>query len=94
MPVGGPFRHHLELSYALDIPELADQSDDESNTRRSRLMLYEDGIPLGFAHSEIYEVHTHGRGRFLHQRGSVYFSASDNSNPNENGRSYAYCVPY
>jgi len=94
VPVRGPFRHHLELSYAFDIPELADQSDDESNTRRSRLMLYEDGIPLGFAHSEIYEVHTHGRGRFLHQRGSVYFSASDNSNPNENGRSYAYCVPY
>ena len=35
VPVRGPFRHHLELSYAFDIPELADQSDDESNTRRS-----------------------------------------------------------
>jgi len=94
VPVRGPFRHLLDLCYAFDIPELADRSDDESDPHRSRLMLYEDGVPLGFAHSEIYEVHTHGRGRFLHQGGSVYFSASDNSDPTKNGRAYAYCAPY
>lgn len=55
---------------------------------RSRLLVYEDGRPLGPAHSLHETVRQHGRGAFSHWGGSLLFSSSDNTDPRSNGRAY------
>lgn len=55
----------------------------------SRLTLFEDGKPLGPAHSSHADIRSLGRGRFSHWGAAVYFSASDNSDPTANRRRYA-----
>jgi SAM-dependent methyltransferase len=97
-------RHHVALSdpylpdvrylYSVDIPAFKDVSDTASHPRRSRLMLYEDDIPLGLAHSSHHDIRTYGLGRFSHWEERLYFSASDCTNPNFNGRRYSYVVEY
>ena len=75
--------HHLNLG------SLAD-TDDEPG--RSPLIILEDGRPLGFAHGLIADIRDAGEGRFLHSEEGLYFSTSDNSDPNLNGRTYAVGV--
>ncbi len=56
---------------------------------RSYLVLLEDGRELGPAHSAHEEIRKLGQGRYSHWGArSVYFSASDNSDPRTNGRRY------
>ncbi|MCP5143943.1 MAG: class I SAM-dependent methyltransferase [Gammaproteobacteria bacterium] len=61
---------------------------------RSRLCVFEDGLPLGPAHSMHADIRESGSGRFSHWDGGatglscLFFSSSDNSNPNTNGRRY------
>ncbi len=59
----------------------------------SQLVLCEDGRPLGPAHSLHKAIRLFGRGRYSHwaeETGtSLYFSTSDNSDPNLNGRDYS-----
>jgi hypothetical protein len=55
----------------------------------SWLVLFEDGRPLGPAHSPHSEVRTIGKGRYAHWGAAVYFSTSDNSDPRTNGRRYS-----
>jgi|GEM_PF-903313 hypothetical protein len=74
-------------------PELAmfeAQSDTLEQPYRSPLRLSEDGVPLGPAHSLHALIRDQGRGRFSHwgPRQLLLFSASDNSDPNRNGRVY------
>ena len=57
---------------------------------RSRIMVFEEGRPLGPGHCSHDEVRTQGAGRFSHWGGQVYFSASDNSDPRTNGRTYTF----
>jgi hypothetical protein len=54
----------------------------------SAYVLLEDGVPLEHPHAPHEEVRTHGAGRYSHWGDCVYFSASDNSDPQTNGRSY------
>ena len=62
----------------------------------SQLRIFENGKELGPAHSAHADIRTYGAGRFSHWSDgtttSLYFSASDNSNPMTNGRSYTYLV--
>ena len=55
---------------------------------------FEKAVELNPAHSTHYDIQTIGRGRFSHWGdGSfivLYFSASDNTNPKTNGRTYTY----
>lgn len=71
----------------------ADTEDDRSST----LQLYEDGKRLGPAHAGVREIVELGGGRFLYfQSGmkiGIFMSASDNSNPNTNGRIYTVKDP-
>jgi hypothetical protein len=60
-------------------------SDSES---ASRLQLFEDGHPLGPAHISHDEIRRLGGGRYSHWGAQLYFSASDNSDPDKNGRTY------
>lgn len=56
----------------------------------SACVLMEDGKPLGPAHAVHADIRARGRGAYSHWTAAVlYFSASDNSDPRTNGRSYA-----
>jgi hypothetical protein len=64
-------------------------ADSPDNPTRSTLVLYEDGKPLGPAHSSHQDIRDIGLGRFSHWRDmGLIFSTSDNSDPNTNGNSY------
>lgn len=54
----------------------------------SSLLLFEDDRALGPAHVSHDDIRTSGGGRFAHWGARLYFSASDNSDPRSNGRSY------
>jgi SAM-dependent methyltransferase len=89
VPLIGPFIHRTGHAYQLDLPQFADRADDSNDPRRSRLMLYEDGAPLGFAHQSHATIESHGGGRYSHWCNYFVFSASDSSDPNSNGLQYA-----
>lgn len=84
-----PFRARAGYAFETDLEDYAKSSDDAGNPRRSRLMVYEDGIPLGFAHQTHADIERYGRGRYSHWRRLLIFSSSDGSDPNLNGRCYA-----
>ncbi len=63
-------------------------SDSMRNNRASKLILYEDGIPLGPAHSLHQNIREIGEGRYSHWINTIYFSTSENSNPNTNNKEY------
>lgn len=57
----------------------------------SAIELYEDGKRLGPAHSTLDDISKFGNGRFSHRKKgplAIYFSSSDNSDPNTNKREY------
>jgi len=93
-PLEGPFKRGTGQSWVAELSELADQSDSSQTPQRSRLMLYEDGVPLGFWHALHDHIRVAGGGRFSHWGGRMLFSTTDNSDPNSNGRTYAYCTDY
>jgi predicted O-methyltransferase YrrM len=78
-----------------------DPPDDLYHLDRSRIRVFERGVPLGPAHSLHKAIRRFGHGRYSHWSASadaerdglfptcLYFSTSDNSNPNTNGRRYA-----
>jgi hypothetical protein len=65
-------------------------ADDALFPTRSRLRLFEDGVELGPAHAPHDGIFQSGKGRYSHWAGAVWFSTSDGSDPNTNGRVYAY----
>jgi Sulfotransferase family len=74
-------------------PELAafeTQADTLEQPYRSPLILHEDGVPLGPAHSLHALIRGEGGGRFSHwgPQHILLFSATDGSDPNRNGRAY------
>ncbi len=62
--------------------------DTMENPAQSRFQLLENGVALGPAHSLHQRVRDTGAGSYSHWRDSLYFSASDNSDPNFNGKRY------
>jgi len=66
---------------------------DTSAASASRLLLLEDGKPLGPAHAFHTDIRQSGGGRYSHWNEDIYFSASDGSDPRTNGRTYAYSSP-
>ena len=97
-----PFLHESGHGYRV-LLSTAERPDD-LHAQRSRARLFEDGRELGPPHSLASEIFEQGAGRFLLWTGetngnararpygsylsSLYFSASDNSDPNTNGRAY------
>ena len=67
-----------------------DKTEDPS---RSPLRLFEDGVELGPAHAALDTVRTAGGGAFSHWGNALYFSASDNTDPATNGRTYTFSGP-
>ena len=69
----GPFAHRKGAAYEMSLPAYADTSDDLQNPRRSRLMLYEDAEPIGWAHQPVADIEKHGAGRYSHWQRITYF---------------------
>ena len=73
-----------------ELREFAD--DDDANDCRSPVAIYENGRPLG-PHSSYSNIRDYGMGRFFFgRRQGFLFTASDNSDPNSNGRVYEVIV--
>lgn len=90
----GPYNHQGGAGYSFGIPHLAASADSSTDHMRSQVMIYENDRPLAIAHCTHADVRNHGGGRFSHWGNDLLFSASDNSDPNTNGRSYSYCETY
>jgi hypothetical protein len=58
----------------------------------SRLRVWEDTRLLGPPHSYHSEIETLGAGRYSHHGGALWFSTTDGSDPNENGRDYTLAI--
>lgn len=86
----GPFEPAGGHAWKATLDLSADLGDTPSAPRRSSLMLYEDDIPVGFAHQSHSEVSLRGSGRYTHQGANLIFSATDCSDPNKNGRRYTF----
>jgi glycosyltransferase involved in cell wall biosynthesis/GT2 family glycosyltransferase/tetratricopeptide (TPR) repeat protein len=85
----GKFRPDVGFAFAVILAaELHDQTDTNDANRRSPLILLEDGRPLGPAHAVHADIRLLGHGRFSFWNNSLWFSASDNTDPNSNGRRY------
>jgi hypothetical protein len=86
----GPFLHFDGYCWQAAFPDCVDfRSDSDSDVLGSRVVLLEDGNELNQGHSTILRIKTIGSGLYVHWNKKLYFSTSDNSDPNTNGRSYA-----
>jgi predicted O-methyltransferase YrrM len=90
--LGGPFVPNEGHCWTAHLPELRHLADSPETPQRSPLMLYENGIPFPEAHEPHEYIRTEGGGLFSHWQDFLYFSTSDNSDPNTNGRQYNYTV--
>jgi hypothetical protein len=75
--------------FRVEVPGTVGDSNDEP--RRSQLQLLESGIPLGPPHALHDDIRRSGEGRYSHWGETLFFSTSDNSDPNTNGRTYHAC---
>lgn len=83
-----PFRHDRGLCWTQTIAELS-WGDDLEYPQRSSLFLLEDEKLLGPTHALHDDIRTQGGGGFSHWETTLYFSSSDGTDPNTNGRRYA-----
>lgn len=90
-------RHgHANIPNDIGLARFNSYGDDAKKEADSTspIMVYEDGKPLGPAHSSFADVSKQGGGRFSHLKDAQFvFSSSDNSDPNTNGRSYWLVLP-
>ena len=70
------------------LPAALIAGDTVDDPNGSRLRLYEQGRPIGPAHAPHQEIAQAGSGRFSHWLSALFFSASDNTDPRTNGRTY------
>src|SRR5262249_3316929 len=80
-------------SYALSLSRFITPSDRLFDNHASRLLVYEDGVPLGPGHSLLKAIGDAGAGRYSHWGDTLFFSSSDNSNPAMNNHVYRVAYP-
>jgi hypothetical protein len=88
-----PFPLHIKVGYLFNAPALTNMANGAGALTQSRYVLCENGMLLGPGNSELNEIGTKGQGRFNHWMSAFIFSASDNTNPNNNGRTYRAVRP-
>jgi MoaA/NifB/PqqE/SkfB family radical SAM enzyme len=91
IPLTGSFRY--AGGYCWSAAALS-AGDNSNNPFKSSLLLYEDGAPLPLAHQSHANIRSTGLGRYSHWESSLFFSTSDNSDPNANGRKYEVELGY
>ncbi|MDQ8728353.1 class I SAM-dependent methyltransferase [Bradyrhizobium sp. LHD-71] len=83
-------RGHMWEFHVPHLSELADHSG--GGERSSPVFVFENGRQLPLPHAAHDNIDAHGCGRFSHWGASVYFSTTDNSDPNTNGRIYQLLI--
>jgi len=86
--LGAPFRRRHGHCFFKDVRVIFGLGDVIGKPDDSRLFLFEDGKRIGVPHTGVGLIERDGNGNFSHWDGVLHFSASDNSDPNTNGRSY------
>ena len=87
-----PFVHLRGNLWEKNIPQFAAVADAAGDSRRSRLFVFEDNRQLFQPHSTHDDIAKHGGGRFSHWGTSVYFSSTDNTNPNTSTHKYSFLI--
>ncbi|MDH5545510.1 MAG: class I SAM-dependent methyltransferase [Gammaproteobacteria bacterium] len=88
IPITRPFILEDGACYKTHLPEQIAIANTSDNKTRSPLMLFEDGALIGFPHAPLTAIKDKGEGRFNHTGEYLYFSSSDNSDPNINNKIY------
>ncbi|MDP1965601.1 MAG: GSCFA domain-containing protein [Reyranella sp.] len=88
LPLKTRFDARPPCGWLATVNELADHCDTDGASRTSSLLLYEDDIELGPAHELHERIIKLGGGAYSFWKGTLYFSTSDGSDPNANGRNY------
>lgn len=88
-PLRPPFKSDGGLGWAIALPgELHTLTDRNGAVDQSPLTLQEDGREIGPPHVAHDQIRRMGGGRYSFWKDSLYFSTSDGSDPNTNGRPY------
>lgn len=88
--LSGPFVRQRGHMWAISVPDLRGLADDANGQKfKSSVHIFEDGRQLMHPHSLHDDIARIGKGRFSHWGEAVYFAASDNTDPNRNGRVYS-----
>ncbi len=85
--LSGPYVHEHGYAFVIDLPVVL--PSDGIQSQESQIELYEQGVRLGNPHTLHDVIRRQGAGGFSHWGERLYFSTSDNSDPNTNGRTYA-----
>lgn len=95
MVLKGPFLKQARDGYAYvaALKQYSALGDDNEKTTHSPALLCENGRMIGKPHSLHEDIRRAGRGLFSHWADAFVFSASDNSDPNTNGREYRVILP-
>lgn len=80
-------------AYILVLPPEIPAGDNETAPTHSQVRLFEDGKEIGPRSVPHDRIRAEGNGRYSHWNGQIYFSASDNTSPIENGRIYQLLIP-
>jgi 2-polyprenyl-6-hydroxyphenyl methylase/3-demethylubiquinone-9 3-methyltransferase len=91
-----PFVHQIGHMWQIFSPrlcQLADNARVSDGQRRSPVFVFEDDRQLALPHSFHDDIRRRGAGRFSHWGDGIYFSTSDGSDPNQNGRLYRLIYP-
>ena len=88
IPLARPFQNYGGHAYAAALTQEGPPADDPQAPRRSPLLLCEGERIVGDGHSDHDDIRRRGQGNFSHWRDRVYFSSTDGSDPNRNGREY------
>ena len=91
-PLSPPFEHVGGAQWVAALPDDVGEPDGVYHHRQSRLVLFEDGEALGPAHVNHVDIAALGGGRYSHWRDGLRFSTRDCTDPNTNGRTYAFSL--
>jgi FkbM family methyltransferase len=88
----GPFASERGCCWTCRLPDALAPGDSSAGLK-SAILVVEDDRVLGPAHSPHADIREHGAGRYSHWNQQLYFSSSDGSDPNTNGRTYLALHP-
>ena len=77
-------------AWSIGVDDYMNSADSEESPKKSTLMLYENGVPMGFPHVSLKHIARHGKSRYAHWKNKIIFSTTDNTDPNTNGREYYF----
>jgi hypothetical protein len=88
-----PFSSEEGHTFKSQMPQLAQDADNPEAPKNSKYLLCEGTQLMGPAHSLHAEIATLGQGRYSHWGNTFIISATDNTDPNTNGRRYIAVRP-